>query len=36
MATIHFGIDSYKNTDKQDFEDINKEKKNNMKKKLKS
>ena len=27
MATIHFGIDSYKNTDKQDFEDINKDKK---------
>ena len=33
MATIHFGIDSYKNKNKQDFEDINIEKKNIMMKK---
>ena len=27
MATIHFGIDSYKNTNKQDLENINRDKK---------
>ena len=30
MATIHFGIDTFKNIDKQDFEDINKEKKKTL------